>query len=376
MQKSLRHEYNKLLLKIFFIVHSLTSITGSIRASATEQEHVLDVVTRVKEIQEIIKGYINCYELLTTIQLTHRPAVKRIMYDQAGSYFIIISCENTITFWDSKKLVAIPFVPKNKCLNAYPLSDYFLMIEKNELFLNNVTTGLPIRNAVKTSLNTRLIHASCLSHCATASRSTIQVWDILSLQCKAKLMVKKPIITIQCAPHNQQIAFSNNDCISIWDSELNTVTVLTNVIENMQWTQLAFSADGKLLIARSKDALSSWDLPSNAPFKSLKYNDGQFSHFAFLSQNCFAVTCSRNGSTNSKIIFIDTKSFTRLYTIDSTKIITSFDFSPDYYYLIAGTQDGLLQVYKNSDAILDQPRFPKQPYDKKVSATKNCCVVS
>lgn len=344
-----------------------------ISPSHTDQ---LDVVSPLKDIQDIIRGYINSYELTTTIHLANKRGVKRITYNNLGNYFGVTSDAHAVTFWESAKLVALQFKPRNECLNICPLADHFLMIEKDELLSQNeITTGMPVRDPVKLDLRTRLIHASKLSHFATASPATIQLWDKATLQCTAKLKVKKPIITIQCAPYSDQIAFSSNYCISIWHSQRNTVIDLENVFANKHWTQIAFSHNGEFLIARSHDTISSWHLQNYKQIKYITYS-GHFSHLAFLPRgNSFAIIYNTNGSKNSKIIFFDTQSFTHLYQLESAKIITSFDFSPDHLYLIAGTADSFLEIYKNSP-VISYTAIPQKPYVKKANSTENCCLVS
>lgn len=344
--------------------------------SAQESQHLLDVVTHIKHIQHIITEYISGYRKRATIRTKSDVGVKRVLFSPTSCYFITLSDESVICFWESATLTYLSSFSKKVCKvrDVCLLPHVFVTLTKDGLlWLNEMATGMDVIDPVKIERDTFMVIAAQAEHFATASPTTIALWDKVSLLCKTKFDSRQRIFTMQSDPRNTEIAFSTLLGILIWNWKRNTVRNLENIYDKTQWVQLAYSKKGKFIVALSSNALSSWNLQNGTQTKYLKNDDVQFLYFAFLPHdNHFAVLCAKQGSSESIISFRDTESFAELYTIKSHKKITHFDFSPDNRYLIAGTKDGFLEIYQNPHAFL-YSLSTEATAAKQTEPTQICC---
>jgi len=317
--------------------------------AAQSRDNVLDMVTRLKDIQAIITGYISFYEHSGFLKLLNQDGIKRILCDPSGNYFLTVSLENFVTLWDSKKLTPIRSYAHGEISNiAFVAHAIFIITKNNLLYKKGVACGLPLINPVKIDGDTRLLNVSDSSPVITAGQKTITVWDSNTLALQTKLKLQERIFALSTRPGKTEIALISQSGISLWDYTSNNKIKLENRFAPVNWCQIAYAPNGKILIARSTEALSSWQTYNQKQINFLKNENGSFIHTAFLPDGQSFAALSINFKTKeSTIIFFDLESFLPLYIIKSDKTFTYFAFTQDHTYLLIGSRDNFIELYKN-----------------------------
>lgn len=158
----------------------------------------------------------------------------------------------------------------------------------------------------------------------------------------------------------------------------NNKTHIENILTKANWQQIAHSANGKTIIARSNDALSCWNTDNHTlHIIYLKNKNDNFTDITFLpDNNSFAVLSINQQKTESKITFYEIENLKELYTMTSNKELIQLAFSPDNHDLLACSTDNRIELYKNKMAPLleSTPQIPKTITHKQQSETS--CIIS
>lgn len=321
---------NRLVLILSFGI-TLLSSEEVIRAPKKQvQESILSVVTHITGIQDIIRGYLNCYEIEQTVPLEGTPKC----WSQDGRYIIITDPAETKNLW--------VWDCKNKCV-CYK---YNLGPDKK------IITAIFLRDSDQIALNI----LNNLSKRQEWSRTLIVVNTVSNSILFAE--GEKNVGALSCSPDGTYFAYGKHLTDREETLEVHRTSDFSRIIEKRLPTpiyHLEFSPCNTYLVNRiGRDKIAIIEISTGKII--LEITDEVINSFLFTSEKKLAISSSRSRPKISYRLSIwdinNSATCIQIYEFEGMQeAYNNLTFSPDFNFVAHTT--GLIGPGRDTTTIFD-----------------------